>query len=462
MSVSVCMIVLDGEKTLPACLESIRKAPLKEIVVVDTGSTDKTREIALSFGAQVYDFTYKTHPAFFYKDDKSTGAPPPYTGKHVLADFSAARNFSFSKATGDFIFTLDADDLVRNPERLADVEADMVLNHYDCGWFRYVLTRDEKDNVANCTWRERIIRRGCGIEWKGPVHECMVPCDQKFARFSYFAVDHCQQPDRKIVKHRNFKILLRKFLQQKGKVEPRDLFYLAQESIAVDAQKAAILFNRYIGVSDWDEERCQARMMLGEMYEFKNNFVAAWREYAAAAVDVPKFPEPWFGMARIEMYKKKWHRCVEFTERGFQLGNPDAVLMTDQLARKGNPHIYYNYSLNQIGRTKDALASCVAGLEYLPTHPDLLNNKKCFEGHILKMEAEEKAKAEALEKAKESVAVSDPVPVPSSVDDLVFAERSQPADKHPSGKESGYSSMRRGLVVDPRFFKPLARVEASH
>jgi GT2 family glycosyltransferase len=84
LTLSLCMIVKDEEELLPACLEAARGA-VDEIVVVDTGSSDRTVEIAESFGARVVSF--------------------PWNGS-----FADARNVSIEHATGDWILYLDADE----------------------------------------------------------------------------------------------------------------------------------------------------------------------------------------------------------------------------------------------------------------------------------------------------------------------------------------------------------------
>jgi glycosyltransferase involved in cell wall biosynthesis len=89
--VSLAMIVRNEENNLPHCLQSARDL-FDEIVIVDTGSTDRTKEIALEFGARVVDFVW-------------------------IDDFAAARNVSLANATGDYIFWLDADDVLDPPER---------------------------------------------------------------------------------------------------------------------------------------------------------------------------------------------------------------------------------------------------------------------------------------------------------------------------------------------------------
>ena len=84
--ISLCMIVRDERETLARCLDSVKEA-VDEIIIVDTGSKDETREIARRYTPHVYDFSWKD-------------------------DFSAARNESFAHATRDFLMWLDADDVV--------------------------------------------------------------------------------------------------------------------------------------------------------------------------------------------------------------------------------------------------------------------------------------------------------------------------------------------------------------
>ncbi|MBI1968611.1 polysaccharide deacetylase family protein [Candidatus Woesearchaeota archaeon] len=111
--ISLCMIAKNEEALLGHCLQSVRGL-VDEIIVVDTGSTDKTKEIASAFGAKIYDFVW-------------------------CDDFAAARNAALQHAAGDWILVLDADEAldaesaekIRNAvgERAADAYYLLQLHH---------------------------------------------------------------------------------------------------------------------------------------------------------------------------------------------------------------------------------------------------------------------------------------------------------------------------------------------
>src|SRR5258708_29921147 len=103
-----------GKRTLPACLSSAQGL-FDEIVIVDTGSTDRTVAIAREFGARVFDFVW-------------------------VDDFAVARNAALARATGDYAFWLDADDVVDPAQR---VQVETLLNSLRAG--------DEAAYVVRCS-----------------------------------------------------------------------------------------------------------------------------------------------------------------------------------------------------------------------------------------------------------------------------------------------------------------------
>lgn len=149
-TVTLCMIVRNEESNLADCLGPIAGL-FDEIVIVDTGSTDRTREIALQFTDQVHDFPW-------------------------CDDFSAARNESLRHATGDWIFWLDADD--RIPEKEAK-KLEQLLKGLELGKRAYQMvtvcpSQYECDGVRYLT-HTRLFRRHLGLQWQGRVHEQLRP-----------------------------------------------------------------------------------------------------------------------------------------------------------------------------------------------------------------------------------------------------------------------------------------------
>lgn len=86
ITISVCMIVKNEEKVIARCLDSV-KTIADEIIIVDTGSTDETKMISKAYTDKIYDFSW-------------------------IHDFSAARNYAFERATMDYIYSVDADEVL--------------------------------------------------------------------------------------------------------------------------------------------------------------------------------------------------------------------------------------------------------------------------------------------------------------------------------------------------------------
>ena len=146
---SACLIVKNEEDMLRRCLESL-KGGVEEIVIVDTGSTDKTKEIAKEFTDKVYDFEWKN-------------------------DFAQARNFAGSHATGEWILAIDADecvDLENLAEAIEEIKShDNKFNTYTIDIINFLGEFGERSIVNKMA---RIYKNDGIVHFEGTIHEQIV------------------------------------------------------------------------------------------------------------------------------------------------------------------------------------------------------------------------------------------------------------------------------------------------
>lgn len=229
VSISLCMIVKDEEAVLARCLDSVQGIA-DEIVIVDTGSADRTREIAAGYG-RVLDFAW-------------------------CDDFSAARNFSFGQASKDYVLWLDADDVIApaDRERFLALKAQLDGTE-DIVMLPYHTAFDGTGRPVFTYYRERLLRRAAGFQWQGAVHECITPSGKIV--YGDAAVEHHKEKQED--SGRNLRIY--QSLLDKG--EPLDVrvsFYYARELMTHEKYEQAVqAFETFLAMPEgWVENRIEA------------------------------------------------------------------------------------------------------------------------------------------------------------------------------------------------------------
>ncbi len=149
LTLTLCMIVKDEEEMLPKCLAAVAPA-VDEIIIVDTGSTDRTIEIAKEFGAEVIE--------------------QPWTGS-----FSDARNTSFEHATSDWIIYLDADEVLvaDDVERLRGLTGRVWREAFYLVETSYTGELGDGGAVTNVAMR--VFRNRPHYRFEGRLHEQIAP-----------------------------------------------------------------------------------------------------------------------------------------------------------------------------------------------------------------------------------------------------------------------------------------------
>ncbi len=235
-TVSLCMIVKNEEAVLARCLDSIQDA-VDEIVIVDTGSTDATKEIAARYTDKIYDFAW-------------------------IDDFAAARNFSFSKASMEFAMWLDADDVFAEQDRsvFLRLKNSPAWETADVIMVRYNTAFDEQGNPVFSYYRERLVRLSIPHVWKGRVHEAIV-CSGRTVYAEEVAVTH--RSVKTSYSDRNLRIYERQ-IQEGEPLSARDRFYYGRELYYHRHYERAILvLNEFLADEQgWMENKIEACKIL--------------------------------------------------------------------------------------------------------------------------------------------------------------------------------------------------------
>ena len=146
-TISLCMIVKNEADILARCLDSIADM-MDELIIVDTGSDDDTKEIAARYTDKIYDFTW-------------------------IDDFAAARNFAFAKATCDYIYSADADEVLDETNRRRLLELKQTLDGTVEIVQMYYMNQLEHGSVYNFDreLRPKLFKRQRAFFWVDPIHE---------------------------------------------------------------------------------------------------------------------------------------------------------------------------------------------------------------------------------------------------------------------------------------------------
>lgn len=201
-TIALCMIVKNEEKNLPGLLDSISGC-FDEIHITDTGSTDKTVEIAQSHGCIVHHFQW-------------------------VNDFSVARNYSFEHAKTDYLMWMDGDDVLTNKEAFLQWR-DYAMGLCDYWLATYDYASDKQGKPIVSFARERVFRRAIGPKWRYFVHEGVPPVAETTKSIQYITtwkITHKRTiEDIQKDKFRNIKL----FEANKDKIDARMRFYYGKE-----------------------------------------------------------------------------------------------------------------------------------------------------------------------------------------------------------------------------------------
>lgn len=352
MTVSLCMIVRDEEAVLGRCLDSVAGL-FDEIIVTDTGSRDATVRIAAGHGARVHHFTW-------------------------CDDFAAARNASFSHATSDFLFWMDADDVLTEENRRGffalksalTPETDVVLMPYE--------TAFDEDGKATFTFlRERLIRRALPHRWAGYVHEVL--CYEGRETVSGVAVTH--KSIKTAYSDRNLK-LYELHMTRGDPFTPRDIFYWGREQYYHgrdrEATETLTAFLHHPG--GWVENKIDACRLLATMAVRAGDTGAALAAYAQTFRYGTPRAEVCTDIGQLLADRGEWDGAIFWFRAALDAPLPDDSRgFRDTTRARFDPLLGLCMCYDRLGEREQALHFHRMAAALRPKAPAVLYNQKYFE-----------------------------------------------------------------------------------
>ncbi len=354
--VSACLIVRDEEANLPRCLNSIRGS-VDETIVVDTGSSDRTLDIAREAGARVFHFPW-------------------------CDDFSAARNESLKHARGDWIIWIDADDELQ--EQFPGVLREMcrrLPSEAHGAWVEVRSAAGEQTDAPVTALQWRIFRNRAGIRFRGRVHEQPTfPGGQpNVAMQSYVKVHHWGYlPNPELLKkkgERNTRLLLLSLAEQR--TNAFHYYNLGRQHLFNGRPDLALMVLEQ-GIEHWFNAPTEGWATVGTMFLSAAGAATESGQYAKA-VEIEARTPPEYVTADLLYHAgvAHWalghtHEAVSRLERAANDPSTINPVLHDLNTSTWLPNLWLSKIYLQLGEIEKSYRSAARAREAKPDHPDIL------------------------------------------------------------------------------------------
>jgi glycosyltransferase involved in cell wall biosynthesis len=317
-TVSLCMICKNEQTNIGILLDQVCPI-LEEVIVVDTGSTDGTLEI-LSQKKKEYPNLVVDHFVW-------------------IKDFSAARNYSFSKATQEWIAWLDCDDQVDPLELKNFKEGHLNDPSVDCWILDYIYSRYANGEPHTTLGRERFVRRSRMPRWVGAIHETIDISGLSTRSYDKLKVVHHQQ-GKTIDYSRNVEILASEF--EKNPNDPRTAYYYGKELFDRVDPKGLEVLRHFVNLASnkwvWYDDHCNALARLA-FDDIVNNKLTEALNKADKIYHLDNSrmrAEGYWIYGRVEQKLKNYKVAIKWFERCFD-GQPPTPAVINREYYTWNP-----------------------------------------------------------------------------------------------------------------------------
>ena len=355
-SLSLCVICKNEEKNIGNLLKSVQGDLFDEIIIVDTGSTDRTLEVIAYYtnpSAKIYHFSW-------------------------INDFSAARNKSFSYATCDYIMWLDSDDIIKPVDYTKLLKLKESLHEAPMWLMKYEYAHDATGKSICSFYRERIIKRSLNLKWEEPIHEYLpiVPGYQVVD----IEVHHNQHHN---TSDRNIPLL--KKLVESNPNKARNVFYLGKELYDIGNYEESIpLLEKFVNMDGaWSENIYNAFQKLSSYYKSKNNYSKS-KEFLLKSVSLdPLKADAYCSLGDVCLEENNLKEAIHWYQIASNMDRPEGALdIIEPKYYTWLPHLQLCVIYNSLGKVGQAAFHNEKALCYAPEDPRMLHNRKILKENL--------------------------------------------------------------------------------
>lgn len=346
MKICVYAISKNEDAFVERFCNSARDADL--ILIADTGSTDRTRDLAEQCGASVHEICIT-----------------PWR-------FDDARNAALSLVPRDVdvCVSLDLDEELQ-PNWREEIERvwaeDTTRLRYGFDWGAGIVFKYEKIHARH------------GYRWTHPCHEYPIPygIEERYADTDMLMVIHKPDP----TKSRGQYLPLLEMSIAEDPNDPRNAFYYARElSFHGKWKEAVVECERYLKLpeANWPNERCYAYRVMSRCYSEMGDWEAAMRAARMGVVEAPYTREPWCEIAKLAYQRHQWAECYGAAMSALAVEHRELVYTVDPEVWGALPHDYASIAAWHLGLKDEARKQLELALQHAPDDARLQANRQYF------------------------------------------------------------------------------------
>jgi len=351
---SLCMIVRNEEDSIARCLNSV-KSIVDEMIIVDTGSSDRTVEICRAYGAQIYAFSWN-------------------------GSFSAARNYGLELATGDWILWLDADEEIDAEDALGLREIlpaanEKIFNIHLVNYYGHAPDPDQTFHTAH----PRLFRNHLGFRFEHKIHEklnvfqVLTPAEMQNLKTILLKVYHYGYLDPVVLNKKKFERNARMLEKELSEAEhsPWIEYYLANEYYRAQQYEKAFAFVNKSILHFLKHNLMPPALLYNLKYAILltlESYAGAWPGIERAIALYPDYVDLRFYKGVILYAKKMYPEALKEFEICLEMGDENLEHLTCKGVGSFQAWYYKGCCLERLGQIEAAAKAYRKSASLSPTY----------------------------------------------------------------------------------------------